>query len=117
MCTMWLIPEPCMNFKCPHNLFWEKLRLDKEKIRITDKAVKIRNCCCLLTKPWTPVEISDAWGLPSEGISQSEEVARLKLLKKIRINGNALQVVNNVRRRVKHKKLSSELELQSRFLP
>jgi DNA-directed RNA polymerase sigma subunit (sigma70/sigma32) len=36
--------------------------------------------------PWTPEEISDAWGLTKEAIRHSEEEAFRKLQKKVRIN-------------------------------
>jgi DNA-directed RNA polymerase sigma subunit (sigma70/sigma32) len=53
---------------------------------MTDKALEIRNCCCKITHPWTPEEISDAWGLTEEAIRDSEEEAFRKLQKKIRMN-------------------------------
>jgi hypothetical protein len=31
----------CWNFKCPHNLFWEKLMLDADKIHSTKKALEM----------------------------------------------------------------------------
>jgi len=86
MCTALSFDLYCTNFKCPHNLFWEELNLDREKIQMTDKALEIRNCCCLINLSWTPEEISDAWGLTREGIRRSEEEALTKLQKKIRIN-------------------------------
>jgi hypothetical protein len=86
MCTVLSFALYCTNFKCPHNLFWEKLSLDREKIQMTDKALEIRNCCCLITHLWTPEEISEAWGLTREGIRRSEEEAFRKLQKKIGIN-------------------------------
>jgi len=75
-----------MNFKCSKNLFWEDLRLNREKIRMTDKALEIRNCCCLIINPWTSEEISNAWGLTREEIRRSEERAFKKLQRKARIN-------------------------------
>jgi len=54
---------------------------------MTDKALEIRNCCCSIIHPWTPEEISDAWGLTKEAIRYSEEGAFRKLQKKIRISG------------------------------
>jgi len=53
---------------------------------MTDKALEIRNCCCRIMHPWTPEEISDAWGLTKEAIRRSEEEALRKLQKKIRIS-------------------------------
>jgi DNA-directed RNA polymerase sigma subunit (sigma70/sigma32) len=53
---------------------------------MTDKALEIRNCCCLIIHPWTPEEISDAWGLTKEAIRRSEEGAFRKLQKKIQAN-------------------------------
>lgn len=72
----------CTNYKCPHNLFWVGLKLDRKKIRITDKAREIRNCCCLIRQPWTPDEISEAWGLKKETIIDFEERGLSKFQKK-----------------------------------
>jgi hypothetical protein len=80
-----LFDLPCTNFKCPNNLFWEDLKLNREKIRITDKALRIRNCCCLIINPWTLEEIGNAWGLTREQITRYEEGALKKLQKKVRI--------------------------------
>ena len=85
MCTALSIDLYCTNFKCPHNLFWEELNLDREKIQMTDKALEIRNCCCLIIYPWTPEEISEALGLTREEIRCSEEEASKKLQRKFRI--------------------------------
>jgi DNA-directed RNA polymerase sigma subunit (sigma70/sigma32) len=79
-----------MNTSCPHNLFWEGLELNLNKIQITDKALEIRNCCCLIHEPWTKDEIGDIWGLTRKRVEQCETVAweklqkerRFKLLKK-----------------------------------
>jgi hypothetical protein len=86
MCTVLSLDLYCTNFKCPNNLFWEDLKLNREKIRMTDKALEIRNCCCLIMNPWTPEEISEAWGLTKEEIGRSEEEAFRKLQKRIGIN-------------------------------
>ena len=86
MCTALSFDLYCTNFKCPHNLFWEELNLDREKIQMTDRALEIRNCCCLIMNPWTSEEISNAWGLTREKIRRSEEEAFRKLQKKIWIN-------------------------------
>ena len=86
MCTVLSFDLYCTNFKCPHNLFWEELSLDREKIQMTDKALEIGNCFCRITHPWTLEEISNAWGLTKEAIWHSEEEAFGKLQKKIGIN-------------------------------
>jgi len=86
MCTILSLDLYCTNFKCPHNLFWEELSLDREKMQMTDKALEIRNCCCKIIDPWTPEEISNAWGLTKEEIGRSEGEAFRKLHRKIRIN-------------------------------
>jgi hypothetical protein len=86
MCIELLYDLPCTNFKCSNNLFWEDLKLNREKIRMTDKALEIRNCCCLIMNPWTAEEISNAWGLTREEIRRSEEEALKKLQRKVRIN-------------------------------
>jgi hypothetical protein len=100
MCRRWFDSEPCTNFKCPNNLFWEDLKLNREKIRITGKALEIRNCCCLIMNPWTSGEISNAWGLTREEIRRSEEEAFKKLQKKVRINGKRLQSTTAINREV-----------------
>ena len=87
MCKVLNFDLYCMNFKCRNNLFWEELGLDMEKIQMTDKALEIRNCCCLITRPWTPEEISEVWGLAREGITHCEEEAFKKLQRKTLING------------------------------
>ena len=81
MCRRWLDPKPCTDFRCPHNLFWEELRLNVNKIQITQKALEIRNCCCLINEPWTPEEIGDIWGLTEEGVRQCEALAWRKVQK------------------------------------
>jgi hypothetical protein len=81
MCGRFLDSEPCVNYKCPHNLFWEELGLDREKIQMTDKALEIRNCCRRIIQPWTSEEISDTWGLTKEVIRQSQAMAWRKVQK------------------------------------
>ena len=81
MCTALSFDLYCTNFKCPHNLFWEELSLDRDKIQMTDKALEIRNCCRRIIHPWTPEEISDAWGLTNETIRQCEAMAWRKVKK------------------------------------
>ncbi len=91
MCTVLSSDLCCTNFKCSHNLFWEDLRLDRNKIQMTDKALEIGNCCRLITHPWSPEEISEAWGLTREGVRRSEEEAFKKVQRKVRINGKRMQ--------------------------
>ena len=86
MCIELLFDLPCTNFKCSNNLFWEDSKLNRENIQMTDRALEIRNCCCLIMNPWTSEEISNAWGLTEEEIRRSEEEALRKLQKKGRIN-------------------------------
>lgn len=86
MCIELLFDLPCTNFKCSNNLFWEDLNLEREKIRITEKALEIRNCCCLIKRPWTTEEIGNAWGLTEEEIRRFEEEALKKLQRRARIN-------------------------------
>jgi len=90
MCTALSFDLYCMDFRCPHNLFWEELDLDRDKIQMTDKALQIRNCCCRILYPWTSEEISEAWGLTREMIRRSEEKAFRKLQKKIRVHRERL---------------------------
>ena len=81
MCKMLINSEPCWNYKCYHNLFWEGLRLNLDKIQITDKALEIRNCLCLVNEPWTAEEIGTVWGLPVERVNQCELMGWKKLKK------------------------------------
>lgn len=99
MCTELLFDSPCMNFKCPNNLFSKDLKLNRDRIKMTDRAREIRNCCCLIVNPWTSDEISNAWGLRNEQIRRSEEKALKKLRKKVRINGVRLQTPTTLHRR------------------
>ena len=82
MCRERLAPGPCWNHKCPHNLFCEKLMLNTNKIHITKKALEIRNCCCLIRKPWTVEEIEAVWGLPKAEIRQYEATACKKIYRR-----------------------------------
>ena len=100
MCTALSSNLYCTNFKCPHNLFWEELSLDGDKIQMTDKALQIRNCCCKITHPWTLEEISDAWGLKEEAIRNSEKEAFKKLQKKIWSHSKGPLSKSNIHRRV-----------------
>ena len=86
MCIELVFDLPCTNFKCSNNLFWEDLKLNRENIRMTDKALEIKNCCCLIMSPWTSEEIGNAWGLTREEITRYEEGALKKLQRKGRIN-------------------------------
>ncbi len=79
MCNKRLESSLCWDYRCPHNLFWEKLNLDTDKIQVTKRAFEIRNCCCLIGKPWTGEEIKAVWGLPMEEILRSEAGACKKL--------------------------------------
>ncbi len=81
MCRRWSDFEPCVNYKCPHNLFWESLKLNLAKIKITKKALEIGNCCCLVHEPWTPGDIGDIWGLTREEIRRCEAMAWKKVKK------------------------------------
>ena len=99
MCTEPLSDSPCMNFKCPSNLFSKDLNLNRSRIRMTGKAIEIRNCCRLIMYPWTSDEISNAWGLIKEQVRRSEEKALKKLRRKVRMNGVRLQATNIIDRR------------------
>ena len=79
MCNHLPETKPCLNYTCPHNLFWEGLKLTRRRLHITDKALRIRNCCCLIIEPWTSEEIAEAWGLERGTIGRLEELARRKL--------------------------------------
>ena len=76
----------CLNHKCPHNLFWEGLKLNTDKIRMTEKAFRIRNCCRFIREPWTSEEIAEVWGLPKKRVEHSEESGKRKLHRRSHIN-------------------------------
>ena len=82
MCRRWLAPKPCINSKCPHNLFWKGLRLNPEKFKITNRALEVGNCCSLINEPWTAGEIREVWGLTMEKIMWCEGMAWEKINKK-----------------------------------
>ena len=71
-----------MNYQCPHNLFWKGLNLNPENFKITNKALEIGNCCCLINEPWTAEEIREVWGLTMERIMRCEGMAWEKIRKK-----------------------------------
>jgi len=50
-----------------------------DKIHMTEKAFRIRNCCRFINEPWTSEEIAEIWGLPKKRIEHSEESGRRKL--------------------------------------
>lgn len=79
MCSEQLTPGPCWNFKCPHNLFWEELKLRSHKIHITKKAREVRDCCCLINEPWIVEEIEGVWGLPRGEIRRYERIVWKKI--------------------------------------
>jgi DNA-directed RNA polymerase sigma subunit (sigma70/sigma32) len=83
MCRGRINSEPCVNYKCPHNLFWEGLKLNLNRIHITSKALEIRNCCCLISESWASEEIGDIWGLTEEKIKQWEAIAWRKMKKRL----------------------------------
>jgi hypothetical protein len=79
MCKQIRNATPCLNYKCSHNLFWEGLKLNTDKIRMTEKAFRIRNCCRCINEPWTSEEIAEVWGLPKKAVKHSEESGKRKL--------------------------------------
>jgi len=70
---------PYLDYKWPRNLFWERLKLNGNKINITVKAFEIRHCCCLMREPWAPEEIGDIWGLTRKRIGHCETIAWRKI--------------------------------------
>jgi len=82
MCSQLLETKPCLNYTCPHNVFWEGLKLDRQRFHTTEKALRIKNCCCLIHEPWTSEEIAKLWGLKTRTIKRSEELARRKFRNK-----------------------------------
>jgi len=77
-----LAPKTCMNYQCPHNLFWKGLNLNPKNFKITDRSLEIGNCCCLINEPWSAEEIREVWGLTIESIMRCERTAWGKIDKK-----------------------------------
>ncbi len=90
MCKILSSDLYCTNFKCSYNLFWEELNLERDKIQMTLKALQIRNCCRRVIRPWTPEEISEAWGLTNQTIKKYETIALKKVKKKYLIKSNTV---------------------------
>ena len=82
MCKQIHNATPCLNYKCSHNLFWEGLELNTDKIRMTEKAFRIKNCCRCISEPWTSEEIAEVWGLPKKKVDQTAESGKRKLSKR-----------------------------------
>ena len=79
MCKQMQYATPCLNYKCSHNLYWEGLKLNTDKIRMTQKAFRIRNCCRFISEPWTPEEIAEVWGIPKKRVEHFEGSGKRKL--------------------------------------
>ena len=79
MCKEMRNSRPCSNYQCRHNVFWEGLALNMDKIRMTDRTVRVRNCCRLIREPWTCEEIARAWGLTEKKVKRFEQSAWRKL--------------------------------------
>jgi hypothetical protein len=79
MCRRWIDSESCLNYNCPHNLFWQGLKLNLARVRITEKAREIGNCCCMIHERWTSGEIANAWGLKEQRVKRSEALAWRKV--------------------------------------
>jgi hypothetical protein len=79
MCRTRLDRHPCLNYKCRHNLFWIGLKLNMDRIHMTGKALRIRNCARFINEPWTPEEIAEIWGVSKKKIEESEKSGRRKL--------------------------------------
>jgi len=82
MCRRRFDYKPCMNYQCTHNLFWKGLNLNPENFKITNRALEIGNCCCLINKPWSTEEIREVWGLTIENIMRCEGTAWEKYIRK-----------------------------------
>ncbi len=79
MCNVKLGMRPCLNYQCRHNLFWRGLKLNMDRIQMTEKALQIRNCCRFIGEPWTSEEIAEIWGLTRKEVKRSEQSASRKL--------------------------------------
>jgi len=58
------------------------LRLNLDRIPITDKALEIGKDCCLFHEPWALEEIGTVWRLAEERINQCDSMGRKKLKKR-----------------------------------
>jgi hypothetical protein len=79
MCPEPLVHKICFNNKCPHNLFWEGLELEIDKVHLSKKALEIGNCCRSIHGRWSSEEIAEVWGLTEKKVKQSEASAWRKL--------------------------------------
>jgi DNA-directed RNA polymerase sigma subunit (sigma70/sigma32) len=82
MCKEMRNTKPCSNCQSRDNLFWEGLGLNMGKIQMTNRALRIRNCCRLIREPWTCEEIAKVWGLTKKRVKRFEESAWRKLQRK-----------------------------------
>jgi len=63
-------------------VFLAVLKLDIQRIHMTQKALQIGNCCRLIREPWTLDEIAEVWGLTKKRVRQCEESAWRKIHRK-----------------------------------
>ena len=74
----------CMNQKCSHNIFWEKIKKGigrcHKRIMLNKRtaAEDFGNCMCLLDRELTLDEIGEIYGLSRERIRQIEGAAMAK---------------------------------------
>ncbi len=81
-CILKADPENgCLLTICPHNMFWDGLKLPKGA-HITGFSLSFSNCMCLLDEEWTLEDIAELWGMTRERIRQIERDAIIKLLSK-----------------------------------
>ena len=49
---------------------------------MTQKALEIGNCCCLINQPWDEEDIEAIWGLPLEKVRRYEKMAMRKIYRR-----------------------------------
>lgn len=70
--------KPCQDFKCKHNIFWDKCNKFAPS-KETEDAVGFMNCMCLLDEELTLEQIAGMFGLTRERVRQIEETAIRKV--------------------------------------
>jgi len=57
--------ENCDLFICPHNIFWERLGLERHE---TETSRCLKNCMLMVNKPISPRKIGEMYGLREERV-------------------------------------------------
>ena len=66
--------QPCRKYDCPHNLFYNRLRLGT-RFKETPLAASWKNCDLNIDRKCKLREIAEMWGMSKERVRQIEERA------------------------------------------